>query len=122
MAGGEMPVVCLDSINEVRAVHKMLFNRKFDGPEDEYFGSPFIASVQHKLADALAAAEPGQGEAWATWRDAAGHLGKVEKIRQHLAHLGDWWADAPAAKREAYVRDLFAPLLVDEELLGELIR
>lgn len=47
MADGEMPVVCLDSINEVRAVHKMLFDRKFDGPEDVYFGSPFIASVQH---------------------------------------------------------------------------
>jgi hypothetical protein len=45
MAGDEVPVVCLDSVNEIRAVHKMLFDRKFDGPEDEYFGSPFIASV-----------------------------------------------------------------------------
>jgi hypothetical protein len=59
MADDDMPVVCLDSISEIRAVHKMLFNRKFDGPEDEYFGSPFIALVQHKLADALAAAGSG---------------------------------------------------------------
>ena len=27
-------------------MHKMLFNRKFDGPDDEYFGSPFIAAAE----------------------------------------------------------------------------
>ncbi|KUM99072.1 hypothetical protein AQI95_40920 [Streptomyces yokosukanensis] len=53
MAGdGVIPLVHLDSIDEVRAVHKMLFDRKFDGQEDVYFGSPFVASVQHKLLDA----------------------------------------------------------------------
>ncbi|MEV6130985.1 hypothetical protein AB0M05_29900 [Streptomyces violaceusniger] len=115
-----MPLVCLDSINEVRAAHKMLFDRKFDGPEDVYFGSPFIASVQHKLADALAAAEPSKG--WAVWRNAAGHPEKVERVRRHLAGLGEWWIAASVTKREAYVRDVFAPLRVGEELLGELTR
>jgi hypothetical protein len=38
MADGKMTVVCLDSIHEIRAVHRMLFDRKFDGPEDVYFG------------------------------------------------------------------------------------
>ncbi|MFI6031843.1 hypothetical protein [Amycolatopsis magusensis] len=121
MSGGVViPVVCLDSIDEVRAVHKMLFDRKFDGPEDVYFGSPFVASVQHKLADALAAAEPTKN--WTAWRDAAEHPEKVEKVRRHVAQLSEWWAAAPVTKREAYVRDLFAPLLVNEELLGELTR
>ena len=115
-----MPPVCLDSIDEVRAAHKMLFDRKFDGPEDVYFGSPFIASVQHKLADALEAAEPSKG--WAAWRDAAGHLEKVEKVRRHVAGQGGWWSAASVPKREAYVRDVFAPLRVGEELLGELTR
>jgi hypothetical protein len=116
----EGPVVCLESINEVRAVHKMLFERKFDDPEDVFFGSPFIASVQNKLADALAAAEPGQREAWETWRDAASHPEKVETVRRHLASRTGWWATVPAAKREAYVRDLMAPLVVDDELLRRL--
>jgi hypothetical protein len=115
-------MVCLDSIDEVRAVHKMLFNRKFDGPEDVFFGSPFIASVQHKLADALTAAEPAHARDWEEWRDAARHPEKVEKVRRHLARLGDWWTDASPAERNAYVRDLLAPLLVGEELLGELTR
>jgi hypothetical protein len=117
---GVIPLVHLDSIDEVRAVHKMLFDRKFDSQEDVYFGSPFIASVQHKLVDALAAAEPAKN--WAAWRDAAGHPEKVERIRSHLAELGEWWTVAPVIKREAYVRDLLAPLRVDDELLGELIR
>ena len=109
MAGDEMSMVCLDSISEIRAVHKMLFNRKFDGPEDEYFGSPFIASVQHKLVDALAAAESGRrAGSWAAWRNAGAHPQILEKIRRHLTGLGSWWADAPTAKREAYVRDLLA--------------
>lgn len=46
----------------------------------------------------------------------------VEKVRRHVARLDEWWAAAPVTKREAYVHDLFAPLLVDEELLGELTR
>lgn len=113
-------MVCLDSINEIRAVHKMLFNRKFDGPEDEYFGSPFIASVQHKLADALAAESEGAGVDWVAWRDAGAHPSVVEKVRRHLRGLGTWWAEASTAGRKAYVRDLLAPLLADEGLLGEL--
>jgi hypothetical protein len=118
----EMPIVCLDSINEVRAVHKMLFNRKFDGPDDEYFGSPFIASVQHKLADALIAAEPHRRDAWESWRDAARHTEKVDRVRRYLAGAGDWWGSASPVQREAYVRDLFAPLLVGDDLMGELTR
>ncbi|MEU4930727.1 hypothetical protein AB0G54_30205 [Streptomyces yokosukanensis] len=46
----------------------------------------------------------------------------MERIRNHLAGLGEWWTVASVIKREAYVRDLLAPLRVDDELLGELIR
>ncbi|MGW4824723.1 hypothetical protein ACWEP4_38845 [Streptomyces sp. NPDC004227] len=46
----------------------------------------------------------------------------MERIRSHLAGLGEWWTVTSVIKREAYVRDLLAPLRVDDELLGELIR
>jgi hypothetical protein len=121
MADSEKTVVCLDSVDEIRAVHRMLFDRKFDGPEDVFFGSPFIASAQNKLADALAGQSAAQAATWAAWRDARKHPHIVEKIRRHLAGLnGGWWADAPVPKRQDYVSDLFAPLIADEALLADL--
>lgn len=50
---GVVPPLTVDEPDELRALHRMLFKRKFDGPEDEFFGSPFIASVQRKLFKAL---------------------------------------------------------------------
>lgn len=74
MSVAEDPVVILDSVDEIRVLHRMLMDGKFDGPEDQYVGSPFIATVQHKLVDALAVAEPAKD--WASWRDASGHPDK----------------------------------------------
>jgi hypothetical protein len=121
MTDNEATVVRLDSVHEIRALHRMLFNRKFDGPEDVYFGSPLIASVQNKLADALAGESAAEAAKWAAWRDARRHPHILERIRQHLAGVAsDWWANAPAVKRQDYVRDLLAPLTADESLLAEL--
>jgi hypothetical protein len=94
VADDEMTVVRLDSAQEIQALHRMLFTRKFDGPEDVYFGSPFIASVQNKLVDALAAQSAAQAAQWSAWRTASRHLHILEKVRQHLANTGTWWADA----------------------------
>ncbi|MEV4539285.1 hypothetical protein AB0J82_36480 [Asanoa sp. NPDC049518] len=118
MTASEIPAVVLDSIDEIRTLHRMLMVRKFDGTEDEFFGSPFVASVQHKLADALAVAEP--SKPWAAWRDADGHDAELEKVRQHIAGLGSFWTNADATTRRRYVCDLLAPLLPDDDLLREL--
>lgn len=116
--GDTGPIVSLNSIDEVRTLHRMLMDRKFDGPEDVFFGSPFIAAIQHRLVDALAAAEPTKD--WDAWRDASRHPEKIDKVRQHLADLSDWWKGVPPAQREEHVRTVLAPLLLGKELLHEL--
>ncbi|RZU51198.1 hypothetical protein EV385_3005 [Krasilnikovia cinnamomea] len=118
MTTDQTPSVVLDSIDEIRALHRMLIERKFDGTEDEFFGSPFIAAVQHRLADALTTAEP--SKPWAAWRDAAGHSEKIDKVRNHIAGLGRFWAEANVTTRRQCVRDLLAPLLPDDTLLHDL--
>ncbi|MEV0899532.1 hypothetical protein [Actinoplanes sp. NPDC049802] len=106
MTSDRTPTVVLDSINEIRALHRLLIERKFDGTENEFFGSPLIAAVQHRLADALATAEP--SKPWAAWRDTAGHSEKIDKVRNHIAGLGRFWAEADATTRRKYVLDLLA--------------
>jgi hypothetical protein len=49
----------------------MLMEPKFDGPPDEFSGSPHIAAIQHRLADMLADAEPDKN--WGLWRRADDH-------------------------------------------------
>jgi hypothetical protein len=59
-----MPEVTIQDPNELRALHRMLFTRKFDGPTDEFFGSPYIADIQRRVLGALEAAE---GSTWGEW-------------------------------------------------------
>jgi hypothetical protein len=47
------PFFTIRTVHELRALHVMLMRRKFDGPADDCFGSPYIASIQHRLVDAL---------------------------------------------------------------------
>jgi hypothetical protein len=111
--------VWIEGYDEILALHKMLMDRKFDGPEDEYFGSPYIAAVQDRLADALEAVDPGSG--WHSWRKAEAHTRRVEKVRRYLSTAGDWWRNMPEQERAAHVRVLLAPLRPSIELLDELV-
>ena len=47
--------------SEVLALHRMLMETKFGNLNSVYAGSPIIAAVQNRLADALEAADPGTG-------------------------------------------------------------
>lgn len=38
----------------------MLMNRKFDGPDDVFFGSSHLAAAQNAMLEALMAVEPQQ--------------------------------------------------------------
>jgi hypothetical protein len=113
-----MVEVKIEDPNELRALHRMLFTRKFDGPTDEFFGSPFIASVQRRIAAALRTLE---GASWDEWADARRHDREVQRVRAHLSDAGPWWASAQPNERRQRVLDLLSPLDVPPDLLADLI-
>ncbi|MCO1594147.1 hypothetical protein M8C17_03135 [Micromonospora sp. RHAY321] len=115
----DVGAVQVEGYHEVLTLHRMLMECKSDDLGSIYAGSPFIAAIQHRLADALEAADPGQG--WHDWRNAAAHPHRVEAVRAHLTQAGKWWQDTSEEQRVAYVRDLLAPLRPSQELLAALI-
>lgn len=96
----------------------MLMDRKFDGPADEFYGSPHIAAIQHRLADMIATAEPGKD--WNYWRQADQHPNRVEQVRRRLQQSPAWPTMPPDTRRQ-FVQDFLAPLIPTEGLLEELI-
>ena len=108
----------IEDENELRALHKMLYMRKFDGPEDECFGSPYIASVQRRLVEALRGFDM---RPWDDWLNAAAHEPEVSKVRAHLIANRSKLAALSEDERRTYIADLLAPLLVGTDLMGELV-
>ena len=113
-------MVAIEGHDEVLWLHNMLMEYKFGDLDGRYAGSPIIAAIQRRLADALEAAHPDQR--WREWRKADGHADGVEVVRRHLAGAGTWWQEADPEKRAAYVRDLLAPLRPSDQLVVELAR
>ncbi|MCM0676219.1 hypothetical protein NCC78_16195 [Micromonospora phytophila] len=114
----DVEAVRVEGYHEVLALHRMLMECKSEDLGTVYAGSPFIAAIQHRLADALEAADPGRG--WHDWRSADAHPHTVEAVRAHLTEACSWWQEANEDQRLAYVRDLLAPLRPSQELLAEL--
>ncbi len=110
--------VRVEGEHEVLTLHRMIMEYKFDDLASVYAGSPFIAAIQHRLADALEDADAGHG--WRDWRDAAAHPHRVEAVRLHLLEENKWWDDASEEQRAAHVRNLLAPLRPAPELLSAL--
>jgi hypothetical protein len=102
----------------VLALHRMIMEYKFDDLGSVYAGSPFIAAIQHRLADALEDADAGHG--WRGWRDAAAHPHRVEAVRLHLSEESEWWDGASEEQEATHVRNLLAPLRPAPELLFDL--
>jgi hypothetical protein len=117
--GMEVDAVPVEGYHEVLALHRFLFECKLDDLTSVYVGSPFIAAVQRRLADALEAAD--SGTRWATWRAAERHVHRVELLRRHLAEAGRWWKEMSRERRGAYVQDVLAPLRLPAQLLAELV-
>jgi hypothetical protein len=115
----DVGAVRVEGYYEVLALHRYLFDCKGEDFSSEYAGSPFIAALQNRLADALEAADP--GSEWTTWRAAAGHQQRIEAVRQHLLSAAGRWNVMDHAERRAYVLDLLAPLHTSEDLLAELM-
>jgi hypothetical protein len=118
MAGVNHWQLPLGGLDQARSLHRMLMDRKFDCPADEFFGSPHIAAIQHSLADMLAAAEPHKD--WNLWRQADHQPHRVEQIRDHLRQSRSWPTMQPETRRQ-YVLDLLAPLIPSDVLLDELV-
>lgn len=107
----------LDGLDDARSLHRMLMDRKFCRL-DEFSGSPHIATIQHRLADMIAAAEP--GTPWDHWRQAEHHRDRIQQIRRYLQQEAAWPA-MPASVRRQFVQDLLAPLTASDALLEELV-
>jgi hypothetical protein len=114
-----MPEVTIQDLNELRALHRMLFTRKFDGPTDEFFASPYIANIQRRV---LGAPQATEGSTWGEWADAGSHRREVELVKAYLSQAGDWWGSLPDDQRREQVLDLLSPLSVPPDLLDELAR
>jgi hypothetical protein len=115
----EVTAVHVEGYHEVLALHRFLFEYKGEDFSSAYAGSPYIATVQNRLADALEAADPGRG--WTQWRAAEGHDRRVEAVRHHLSSSDGWWDRMTVEQRRAHVLDLLAPLRLSEGLLTELV-
>jgi hypothetical protein len=63
---------------EVLALHRMLMEDKFEDIASKFAGSPFIAAIQNRLADALEAADA--GSAWRNWRKAETHTDRWSRF------------------------------------------
>jgi hypothetical protein len=112
--------VTFGSLQEVKALHRMVMNRKFDGPDDVFFGSPQLAAAQNAIFEALVRAEPRKAAQWLSWRNARGHESVLDRVRQHLQDHRELIAMMEPAARRSYVESLLAPLAADPELLAEL--
>jgi hypothetical protein len=110
-------LLCIDDLYELLALYRMLFDRKFDGAEDEFFGSPYIAAVQRRLLQALMTAEPHRG--WHTWADAAQHGRVLAEVRSYLQRSPRVLARM-SPSQWAYVQDLLSPLTASPDLVDEL--
>jgi hypothetical protein len=115
----DVGTVLIEGHHEALALHRFLFEYKGEDISSVYAGSPFLAAIQNRLADALEAADPGTG--WTEWRAAAQHTHRVDAVRRHLASADGWWNAMSREQRDAHVRDLLAPLRVSDDLLGELV-
>jgi hypothetical protein len=116
----ESVLVAFGSLGHLKALHRMVMNRKFDGPDDVFFGSPHLAAAQHAILEALMEAEPQHAAQWETWRDARQHELVVDRVRQHLRDHREVVAAMGPTVRFAYVENLLAPLVGDPGLLSEL--
>jgi hypothetical protein len=112
--------VTFGSLQDVKALHRMVMNRKFDGPDDDFFGSPQLAAAQNAIFEALVRAEPQKASQWLSWRNARRHELVLDRVRQHLQDHRELITTMEPAARRSYVESLLAPLTADPELLAEL--
>jgi hypothetical protein len=112
--------VTFGSLRDVKALHRMVMNQKFEGPDDVFFGSPQLAAAQNAIFEALVRAEPEKASQWLSWRNAREHRLVLDRVRQHLQDHRELVATMEPAARRSYVESLLAPLTADFELLTEL--
>ncbi|HEU4557171.1 MAG TPA: hypothetical protein VFS20_04950 [Longimicrobium sp.] len=109
---------------ELYALYRALMEAKFhESPNaPEVQGSPYVASVVHRVVDALIEAEEAASNAravakWRDWRRGEQH----DWLRRFvLARLAEHPQLTPE-QRDKHVRALTAPLIVDDAWVAEVI-
>ena len=109
---------------ELYALHRALMEAKFHASPDapEVQASPYVATVAHRVLDALIQAEEAASNAraaagWRDWRRGEQH----DWLRRFvLARLAEHPQLTPR-QRDEYVRTLAAPLIVDDAWVAEVI-
>jgi len=116
----------LSDKRELMAVYHAMMEAKFHpSPEtSELQGDPFVARFSHQLVDQLIeqAVAEGQDEAANAlrhWRQASEEYPQVVLLKERIGEL-TWWPTAEQEKRQLFIKDFLAPLLVDSRLLSEL--
>jgi hypothetical protein len=112
--------VAFGSLGHLKALHRMVMNRKFEGPDDVFFGSPHLAAAQHTILEAVMQAEPQHAVQWESWRDARRHEPVLDRVWQHLRDHREVVAAMEPPVRRAYVENLLAPSVGDPGLLSDL--
>lgn len=103
--------------DELLALHRMLLHAKFTPDDlDEFRGSPFIAAIERRLAEALSAQHDGSVVGRL---DDAPHV--IAAVRARIQRTGSWWSSASGEDRRRFVRDLITPYEASEELLASLV-
>lgn len=80
--------VTFGSLRDVKALHRMVMNRKFEGPDDVFFGSPQLAAAQNAVFEALVRAEPQVG-----WPGGTAPPGSHRSVRNSLPLHGSCHPD-----------------------------
>ncbi|HET7229380.1 MAG TPA: hypothetical protein VFJ16_05225 [Longimicrobium sp.] len=109
---------------ELYALHRALMEAKFHADPDatEVQGSPYVATVSHRVLDALIVAEEAErnqraADGWRDWRRGEQH----DWLRRFvLTRLAQYPRLTPE-QRIDYVRALTGPLIVDEAWVAAVI-
>lgn len=108
---------------ELLALHKSLMAVKFDQNSclREAQGSPYTGSLAFKVFDQLvAASNEQQSTGWLKWQEADDSRIETQLLRKHIKE-SDWWAGSDKGKKEKYVRDFMAPLILNQQVFHEII-
>lgn len=113
----------IDNYWELLALHKTLMAVKFDKNSclREAQGSPYTGSLAFKVFDQLVASSKGaQAKGWLEWQVADESRAETELLREHISQ-SEWWSDAERSKKEKYIKDFMAPLILDEYVFNEIL-
>ena len=114
----------IESYWELLALHKSLMAVKFDEnlclPEAK--GSPFTASLAFKVFNELVKfSKEKQANDWLEWQVADDSRIETKLLYKSIKE-SEWWESAEQEKKEKYVQDFMAPLILNQRIFNEITK